>query len=64
MLDYTPPMTEAELYAAAHEMEAMGGSFAASIAQAFFHADKDNKRRLLAAFGDLFVRFAPEESKE
>ena len=64
MLDYTPHMTDSQLYAAAHEMEAMGGSFAASIAQAFFHADKDNKRRLLAAFGDLFVRFAPEESKQ
>ena len=64
MFNYTPPMAEAELYAAAHEMEALGGSFAASIAQAFFHADKDNKKKLLAAFGDLFVRFAPKESKQ
>lgn len=63
MLDYTPHMTDSQLYAAAHEMEAMGGSFAASIAQAFFHADKDNKRRLLAAFGDLFERYAPKETK-
>lgn len=63
MLDYTPHMTDSPLYAAAHEMEAMGGSFAASIAQAFFHADKDNKRRLLAAFGDLFERYAPKEKK-
>ena len=64
MNDHTPDLTDNQLYEAAYEMAAMGGSFAAGIAQAFFHADKDNKRRLLAAFGDLFVRYAPKESKQ
>ena len=59
MMDYTPHMTDSDLYKAAREMEAMGGSFAAHIAQAFFHADKYNKAKLLYAFGDLFVQFAP-----
>lgn len=59
MTDYTPYMTESQLYKAAHNMESYGGSFAASIAQAFFHADKDNRERLLSAFGDLFEKFAP-----
>lgn len=57
MTDYTPHMTDSELYKAAHNMEKYGGSFAASIAQAFFHADKDNTTRLLYAFGDLFEKF-------
>jgi hypothetical protein len=57
MTDYTPHMTDSELYRAAYEMEAMGGSFAASIAKAFFHADTDNRKRLLCAFGDLFEKF-------
>jgi len=59
MMDYTPHMTESQLYRAAFAMEKYGGSFAAYIAQAFFHADGHNKKRLLAAFGDLFVQFAP-----
>lgn len=57
-------MTDRELYEAAYQMEAMGGSFAACIAQAFFHADKDNKARLLAAFGDLFERFKPQGDEQ
>lgn len=57
-------MTDRELYEAAYAMESYGGSFAASIAQAFFHADKDNKARLLAAFGDLFERFKPQGDEQ
>lgn len=56
----TTTLTDAQLYAAAHTMEYTGGSFAAAIAQAFFHADKGNRERLLCAFGDLFERFAPQ----
>jgi len=43
-------------------MESYGGSFAASIAQAFFVADTCNRIRLLYAFGDMFERFAPTET--
>ena len=57
MTDYTPHMTDSELYKAAYKMEKYGGSFAASIAQAFFHADTDNRERLLSAFGDLFEKY-------
>jgi hypothetical protein len=57
MTDYTPNLTDSELYKAAYKMEKYGGSFAASIAQAFFHADKDNTTRLLSAFGDLFEKY-------
>lgn len=61
MIDYTPHMTDSQLYKAAYAMESYGGSFADSIAQAFFHADGHNKKKLLYAFGDLFVQFAPIE---
>lgn len=64
MMDYTPDMTDSQLYKAAHEMEAMGGGFASAIALAFFRADGHNKRRLLYAFGDLFVQFAPTTNDE
>jgi hypothetical protein len=50
-----------ELYAAAHEMRKIGGSFAAAIASAFFLADLGNQRILLDAFGDLFEKFIPKE---
>ena len=62
MTDLTPHMTDSELYKAAHNMESYGGSFAASIAQAFFVADTCNRIRLLYAFGDMFERFAPTET--
>lgn len=62
MTDLTPNMTESQLYKAAHNMESYGGSFAASIAQAFFVADTCNRIRLLYAFGDMFERFAPTET--
>lgn len=46
-------------HAAARNMEQTGGSFAASIAQAYFTADSDNRARLLDAFAELFKRYAP-----
>lgn len=51
------PMTHADLHRAAHQMIRQGGSFAAAIAEAYFAADPDNRRKLLAAFGDLFAKF-------
>ena len=63
MLDYTPNMTEKELYEAAWAMRD-GGSFAGAISDAYFAADKDNKARLLAAFGDLFEKFAPIQDNQ
>lgn len=50
-----------ELYAAAHEMRKIGGSFAAAIASAFFLADYGNQATLLDAFGHLFEKFIPKE---
>lgn len=63
MIDYTPHMTETELYEAAYAMERIGGGFASAVANAFFRADGDNKKRLLCAFGDLFEKFYQGESK-
>lgn len=54
-------MTDSELYKAAHMMDAMGGGFAAAIAEAFFRADSDNKQRIVSAFPELFERYAPTE---
>ena len=47
----------------AYEMEAMGGSFASLIARAYYAADKDNKQRLITAFGHLFDRYAPTQGE-
>lgn len=60
MIDYTPHMTDEELYEAAYVMDRIGGGFASAVANAFFRADGYNRKRLLYAFGDLFVQFAPE----
>jgi hypothetical protein len=59
MMDQTPHMTERQLYEAAYEMDRSGGGFASAVANAFFRADGYNRKRLLFAFGDLFVQFAP-----
>ena len=59
--DQTPGgMTMAELLEASRIMRQRGGGFAATIADAFDRADIQNQRRLLAAFGSLFRRYAPE----
>ena len=64
MMDYTPHMTEIELYEAAYVMDRQGGGFASAIANAFFRADGHNRKKLLYAFGDLFVQFAPTPTTE
>lgn len=53
--------TNDQLHHAAHEMHRKGGSFASRIAEAYFVADLSNRRKLLTAFGDLFVKFIKEE---
>jgi len=53
----TLTMTHADYHRAADLMIRQGGSFAAAIAEAYFAADSENRRRLLEAFGDLFERF-------
>lgn len=53
--------TDSQIHDAAHEMEAIGGHFAACIAEAYFCADSHNKQLLLTAFGHLFERFISTE---
>lgn len=53
-------MTHADYHRAADLMIRQGGSFAAAIAEAYFSADTQNRKRLLEAFGDLFERFHRE----
>ena len=53
------PRTYDDYIMAAHEMERIGGGFAASIARAYFAADSHNKERLKAAFPDLFTQYFP-----
>lgn len=52
--------TSEQLHAAAHEMQRTGGSFASHLAAAYFHADANNKERILTAFMDLFEKFIEE----
>ena len=59
-----PPPKDNDYYLhCAYEMEAMGGSFASLIARAYYAADRDNKQRLIAAFGHLFDRYAPTQGE-
>lgn len=53
-----PALDESALYKAAKLMGQIGGSFAGHIGAAYFCADSGNKAALLAAFGDLFARYA------
>ena len=57
---YARPQSDDDHLYAAHEMEQMGGSFAACIARAYYCADSSNKERLKAAFPDLFTRYFDE----
>jgi len=50
-LDYDMALNAALL------MEREGGGFAGHIARAFYVADSTNRRLLLTAFDDLFVKF-------
>lgn len=56
--------TDSQLHAAAHEMQRTGGSFASHLADAYFHADSNNKERILTAFMDLFEKFIEEAATE
>lgn len=49
---------EEKLLMAARNMEVYGGGFASSIATAFFRADSENRKRLVAAFPELFEKYA------
>jgi hypothetical protein len=54
--------TERDAYlSAAHRMEQYGGSFAASIAEAYIRADISNARKLREAFSDLFAVYMVKE---
>lgn len=49
---------------AAKTMEQIGGSFAAALAVAYFHADSGNKARILGAFSDLFEKYRQINTEE
>lgn len=51
------------LFDAAMLMQDTGGSFAATIAKAYFVADTFNRERLLDAFGHLFESYIPRRLK-
>jgi hypothetical protein len=53
-------VTEADMLAAADEMERTGGGFAEAISTAWYRADSDNKEKLAEAFGELFGRFVKQ----
>lgn len=53
---YARPQSDDDFTHAANMMEE-GGTFAASIAKAYYFADDNNRARLKAAFPDLFVWF-------
>ena len=55
----TPIDNAKHYHEAAIRMSREGGHFAGAIADAYFHADSNNKTRLLEAFRDLFDRYAP-----
>ena len=51
------------LFDAAMLMQDTGGSFASTIAKAYFVADSFNRERLLDAFGHLFESYIPRRLK-
>lgn len=51
-------MTNDELMRAAFNMEQNGGHFARALAKAFYAADSGNRRRILEAFGHMFVDYS------
>lgn len=58
--DTAEPLTHEQCLQAARTMIFRGGSFASSIGDAYMHADGLNRPRLVAAFSDLFTRYAKE----
>ena len=51
------------LFDAAMLMQDTGGSFASSIAKAYFVADSTNREKLLEAFSTLFESYIPRRLK-
>lgn len=54
------PLTHDQCLHAAKFMSATGGSFAGAIGDAYIFADSVNRPRVLAAFPELFNRYAKE----
>lgn len=44
-----------------NNMDKYGGSFVQSLAACYYTADPFNKRRLLAAFFEYFIKYVPEK---
>lgn len=57
---YARPQSDDDFLHAAQMMEQMGGSFAASIARAYYVADSSNAGILRFAFPGLFTRYFNE----
>lgn len=58
MLRNSTQYGEQQLFAAARNMMNYGGGFASCIGDAFFLADSGNRAKLVAAFADLFDKYA------
>ena len=57
-IDFDTQLAQADLnHRAAKAMEKWGGGFASALAVAYFHADADNKARILAAWPNLFEHY-------
>jgi hypothetical protein len=63
MNNHIQALADANL-SAAKTMEKIGGSFAAALAVAYFHADGDNKARILGAFPALFEKYRQINTEE
>lgn len=53
-------LTSDDMLYACNAMKERGGSFARTIAEAWIRGDSQNRMRVLDAFYDLFLRYAPE----
>lgn len=54
-----PPLSETELYRTMETALALAGVFYATLAQAWFVADPENKKRLVEAFPRLIEEYGP-----
>ena len=57
-------LDDSQLFNAAIKMEECGGGFASCIGRAFMRADNTNAEKLLRAFPDLFLKFAPRKEED
>jgi hypothetical protein len=55
-------VTDDEFIYTCHTMLRYGGGFVTSIAEAGFKADAHNRRRLMAAFPEIFEQYGPGSS--